>query len=46
MDETMDLACIDTQITTGALGPVDSRDLELLTWSGEEVFGQIMIPSL
>ena len=46
MDETMDLACIDTQLTTGAHGPVDPRDLELLEYSDEELFGRILIPTL
>jgi hypothetical protein len=46
MDETLDLACIDTQLTTGARGPVDPRDLELLDYDQEGLFGRIVIPAL
>ncbi|WVR06223.1 allantoicase [Kwoniella sp. DSM 27419] len=45
LDSTLDLACIETQISTG-VHDVDERDCELLEWEGEEVFGRIAVPML
>jgi allantoicase len=45
LDETVDLACVETQVSTGIPDP-DPRDCELLQWNGEEVFGRILVPVL
>jgi hypothetical protein len=45
LDETIDLACVESQISTG-IPESDPRDCELLQWEGEEVFGKVLVPSL
>lgn len=45
LDSTLDLACIETQISTG-IPESDARDCELISWEGEEVFGHINVPVL
>lgn len=45
LDETLDLACIETQVSTGIPEP-DERDCELLSWEGGEPFGRIHVPVL
>ena len=44
LDATMDLACVETQISTGVPEP-DERDCELLDWP-DEAFGRVAVPSL
>ncbi|WVW84486.1 allantoicase [Kwoniella bestiolae CBS 10118] len=46
LDSTIDLACVETQISTGLHGDSDERDCELLTWDGQEVFGRVAVPNL
>lgn len=46
LDSTLDLACVETQISTGVRQDPDARDCELLSWEGEEVFGRIAVPEL
>lgn len=46
LDSTLDLACIETQISTGVRQDPDARDCELLSWEGDEVFGRIAVPEL
>ncbi|WWC62399.1 allantoicase [Kwoniella dejecticola CBS 10117] len=43
LDATVDLACIETQISTG-VHDSDIRDCELISWEGDEVFGQVAVP--
>ncbi|KAK4688521.1 allantoicase, partial [Tremellales sp. Uapishka_1] len=45
LDTTLDLACVESQISTNSQEP-DARDCELLQWDGEEVFGRIAVPDL
>ncbi|WVF69308.1 allantoicase [Kwoniella sp. CBS 6097] len=45
LDSTIDLACVETQISTG-VHDTDERDCELISWEGKEVFGKIAVPSL
>jgi allantoicase len=40
LDETLDLACVETQIKPEG----DERDCFLLEWEGEEVFGRVAVP--
>ncbi|ORY21974.1 galactose-binding domain-like protein [Naematelia encephala] len=44
LDAPIDLACVETQISTGIPEP-DERDCELLSWEGQEVFGKVAVPS-
>ncbi|KAK6908360.1 allantoicase [Kwoniella mangroviensis CBS 8507] len=46
LDSTIDLACVETQISTGLHGETDDRDCELLSWEGQKVFGRVAVPSL
>lgn len=46
LDSTLDLACIETQVSTGVGEEPDARDCELLSWEGAEVFGRIAVPEL
>lgn len=47
LDDTLDLACIETQVATGAGGVSDERDCELLTYEVEgQPFGRIAVPDL
>ncbi|RXK38566.1 allantoicase [Tremella mesenterica] len=43
MDNPLNLACIETQVSDGRQS--DDRDCELLEWT-EEVFGRVAVPSL
>ncbi|KAL1408127.1 Allantoicase [Vanrija albida] len=43
LDGTLDLACIETQIATGANGWSDKRDCELLEYTGEP-FARVAVP--
>ncbi|WWC88844.1 allantoicase [Kwoniella dendrophila CBS 6074] len=45
LDSTIDLACVETQISTGQFDS-DERDCELLSWEDEQVFGIIDVPTL
>ncbi|WWD18333.1 allantoicase [Kwoniella shandongensis] len=45
LDSTLDLACVETQISTG-VHEADERDCELLSWEGAEVFGKVDVPEL
>ncbi|OCF43935.1 allantoicase [Kwoniella heveanensis CBS 569] len=45
LDSTIDLACVETQISTG-VHDTDERDCELISWEGKEVFGKIAVPVL
>ncbi|WVQ72811.1 allantoicase [Cryptococcus sp. DSM 104548] len=45
LDETMDLACVETQVATGVVDS-DERDCELVSWEGEEVFGRVLVPEV
>lgn len=44
LDATLDLACIETQISTGVREDPDARDCELIESKGEEVFGRVLVP--
>jgi allantoicase len=46
LDSTLDLACIETQVSTGVREAPDARDCELLSWDGVDVFGRIAVPDL
>ena len=43
LDATLDLACVETQISTGIPEP-DERDCELLEWS-EQPLGKLAVPA-
>ncbi|WWC70605.1 allantoicase [Kwoniella pini CBS 10737] len=43
LDATVDLACIETQISTG-VHDSDERDCELISWEDGEVFGRVDVP--
>jgi allantoicase len=45
LDATLDLACVETQISTGVAEP-DARDCELLEWPTGEAFGRVSVPAL
>jgi len=46
LDETVDLACVETQISTGIPEP-DERDCELLEWDEDEApLGRVVVPEL
>lgn len=46
LDDTLDLACIESQITTGANGEeVPQADCDLLVFD-DEPFGRIAVPDL
>ena len=44
LDETLDLACVETQISTG-VSESDERDCELLEYE-DEPFGRVAVPLL
>lgn len=46
LDSTLDLACVETQISTGVREDPDERDCELIQLEGGEVFGRIAVPPL
>ena len=45
LDATLDLACIETQISTTLRGGMDVRDCELIKYD-DEPFGRVAVPNL
>ena len=44
LDETVDLACVETQVSTG-IPEADERDCELVEWE-DEPLGKVAVPLL